>query len=305
MTTTPTRVLISGGSGSIGLQLGVFLEENGLEVSVLSRRRSENDRFTTYVWNLRENFIEKEAITNTDYIIHLAGAGIADKRWSDKRKTEIIESRTDTSKLLYEALKRHKNEVKAVISASGAGYYGQISTNKLFKESDPAGSDFIGSICKDWEEAINQIQTLNIRVVNLRIGLVLMKNAGALEKMTPAFQLGFGSVLADGKQFMPWIHINDLIGIFFQALTDKKMIGPYNCCSPEVADNREFSKALAKSLHKKIWLPNTPAWVLKLILGERAVLLTEGSRLSVQKLLSTGFTFKYASLEAALKQIQA
>lgn len=274
-------------------------------MSVLSRRRSENDRFTTYVWNLKENFIEEEAITNADYIIHLAGAGIADKRWSDQRKTEIAESRTDTSKLLYEALKRHKNKVKAVISASGAGYYGQISTNKSFKETDPAGSDFVGNICKDWEEAINRIKTLNIRVVNLRIGLVLMKNAGALEKMTPAFQMGFGSVLADGKQFIPWIHINDLIAIFFQALTDKKMIGPYNCCSPEVADNREFSKALAKSLHKTIWLPNTPAWVLKLMLGERAVLLTEGSRLSVQKLLSTGFTFKYASLEEALKQIQA
>lgn len=302
MSTTP-KVLITGGSGSIGLLLCNFLKEQGFEVSVLSRRRSKDAQFKTYLWNYRDDFIEEGAL-NCDYIIHLAGAGIADKRWSDKRKKEITDSRTRTSKLLYDKLRQHKNQVKAVISASGAGYYGQISTDKCFVETDPAGSDFIGTICKEWEEAINQIKTLNIRVVNFRIGMVLMKNAGALEKMSPAFQAGLGTVLASGKQFMPWIHVKDLLSAFFHALTNKEINGPYNCCSPEVVDNKEFSKTLAKSLHKKIWLPNTPAWVLKLILGQRAVLLTEGSRLSVDKLLSTGFVFKYPSLEDALNQIQ-
>lgn len=270
----------------------------------MSRRRSENDQFKTYLWNYKENFIEEEAITSCDHIIHLAGAGIADKRWSDKRKKIILESRTATSELLYNTLKQHKNQVKTFISASGAGYYGQITTDKVFEETDPPGSDYVGNICKEWEGAVNKIQNLNIRVVNLRIGLVLMKNAGALKKMTPAFKVGFGSVLSNGKQIMPWIHIKDLISVFLQALTHKEMIGPYNCCSPEGVDNEEFSIALAKSLHQKLWLPRTPAWILKLILGQRAVLLTEGSELSVKKLLSTGFIFKYPGLEEALNHIQ-
>lgn len=281
-----------------------FLKERGYEVSVLSRRRTENEKFKTYLWNYKENFIEKEALASCDYIIHLAGAGIADKRWSNQRKKEIIESRTATSKLLYDTLKHEKNQVKAVISASGAGYYGQITTDKIFSESDSVGSDFIGQICKEWEETVNKIQTLGIRTVNLRIGLVLMKNAGALEKMTPAFRLGLGSVLGSGRQFMPWIHINDLLSVFYMALSNKAFIGPYNCCSPETVSNMEFSKTLAKSIHKKIWLPNTPAWVLKIILGQRAVLLTEGSKLSAQKLLSSGFEFKYPHLEDALNHIQ-
>lgn len=305
MNSANPKVLVTGGSGSIGLLLCDFLKKQGFDVSVLSRRRSENPLYKTYLWNYKENFIEEEALTNCDYIIHLAGAGIADKRWSDKRKKEITDSRTGTSKLLYEKLRQHKNQVKAVISASGAGYYGQITTDKSFIETDPPGSDFIGNICQEWEASINEIQTLNIRVVNLRIGMVLMKNAGALEKMTPAFKVGLGTVLSSGKQFMPWIHISDLIRVFTQALTNKALNGPYNCCSPEVADNRKFSKTLAKSVHKKIWLPNTPAWVLKLVLGQRAVLLTEGSRLSVDKLLSTGFVFKYTSLEEALNEVQA
>jgi len=296
------KVLVTGGSGSIGLLLCNFLKEQDFEVSVLSRTRSKDAQFKTYLWNYRENFIEEEAL-NCDYVIHLAGAGIADKRWTDKRKKELIESRKGTSMLLYEKLRQHKNQVKAVISASGAGYYGQISTDKSFEETDPPGTDFIGSICKEWEASVNKIQTLNIRVVNMRIGMVLMKNAGALEKMTPAFKAGLGTVLANGKQFMRWVHVNDLISIFFLALTNKEMHGPYNCCSPEAIDNRAFSKALAKSLHKKIWLPNSPAWLLKLILGQRALLLTEGSRLSVQKLLSTGFEFNYPHLEDALNQI--
>lgn len=302
MISTSPKVLITGGSGSIGLLLCNFLIEQGFDVSVLSRRRSKKAKFKTYLWNYREDFIEEEAL-NCDYIIHLAGAGIADKRWSDKRKKELIESRIGTSKLLYDKLRLHKNHVKAVISASGAGYYGQISTDKTFQETDPPGSDFIGNICKEWEAAVNKIQTLNIRVVNMRIGMVLMKNAGALEKMTPAFQAGLGTVLASGKQFMPWVHIKDLLSIFFLALTNKEMHGPYNCCSPEATDNRAFSKTLAKSLHKKIWLPNTPAWLLKLILGQRAVLLTQGSKLSVQKLLRTGYVFNYPRLEDALNQI--
>jgi uncharacterized protein (TIGR01777 family) len=299
------KVLVPGGSGSIGRLLCDFLTEKGYEVSVLSRRKSTSSKYKTYLWNYKENFIEEEAILNCDYVIHMAGAGIADKRWTSERKKEIIDSRVKTSALLFKTLSNHKNKVKCFISASGAGYYGQLTSDKIFAETDLPGSDFIGQTCKQWEAAVNQIKTLNIRTVNLRIGMVLMKNGGAIEKMTKPFQLGLGSVLGNGNQIIPWIQANDLQRIILQAMVNKNMHGPYNCCSPETTNNLEFTKTLAITLHKKLWLPHAPVWILKIILGQRSTLLTEGSKLSTKRLLSTGFAFNYPGLQDALSEILA
>lgn len=296
------KVLVTGGTGSIGRLLCNFLTEKGYEVSVLSRRRSTNSKYKTYLWNYKEDFIEEEAILNCDYIIHMAGAGIADKRWTSRRKKEIIDSRVQTSTLLYKTLLNHKNKVKCFISASGAGYYGQLTSDKTFVETDPPGSDFIGQTCQQWEAAVNQIKTLKIRTVNLRIGMVLMKNGGAIEKMAKPFELGLGTVLGNGNQIMPWIQVNDLQRIILQAMINEDMNGPYNSCSPETTNNLEFTKTLANSFHKKLWLPHTPAWLLKIILGQRSILLTDGSKLSSKKLLSTGFVFNYPGLQDALNE---
>jgi uncharacterized protein (TIGR01777 family) len=298
-----TKVLITGGSGSIGTLLANFLTEKGYEVSILGRSRSENTKYKTFLWNYKENFIEKEALADCDYIVHLAGAGIADKRWTDQRKKEILDSRVLTSELLYQTLASGKNNVKAFISASGVGYYGQLTSDKTFTETDPAGSDFVGTICKQWEESVNKFNLLKVRTVNLRIGIVLMKKGGALEKMAQPFRLGLGSALASGKQVIPWIHVKDLNNIILEAICNSSMQGPYNCCSPETTNNLEFSKTLAKTLRKKIWLPNAPAWILRMVLGKRAILLTEGSGVSAQKLLHTGFQFTYPQLEAALSDL--
>ncbi len=297
------KVLITGGTGSIGTYLSHFLEENGYEVAVLSRSRSTSSKFKTYLWNYKENFIEPEALETSDYIVHMAGAGIADKRWTNKRKKEIIESRVATSELLYRALSKCKKKPEAFISASGIGYYGQQTTDKIFEETDGAGKDFVGETCRLWEASVNKINDLGIKTINLRIGVVMMKNGGALDKMAQPIRLGVGAALGTGKQMIPWIHIADLNRIILHAINNSSLEGPYNACAPESVTNLELTNTLAKVLRKKLLLPNTPSWVLKMILGERSVLLTEGSRVSSDKILSTGFEFKYTNLENALRDI--
>lgn len=297
------KVLISGGTGSIGSLMADFLHRQGHEVGLLSRSENNDGTFKTYKWNIKDNYLDPEALESCDYIIHLAGAGIADKAWTAGRKKEIIESRVLSTDLLYNQVKKHKTPLKAFISASAVGYYGQVTSNKNFTEKDKSANDFVGKTCFLWEQAAEQFENLGIRTVRLRIGVVLMEKGGALEKMVQPIRMGFGSPLGSGKQYIPWIHVDDLIGMFYKALTSDDMSGAYNAVAPEPASNAEFTRILARALNKKLWLPNVPAFVLKALLGDRASLVLKGSRVSSQKIESTGFTFKYASLETALKNL--
>jgi uncharacterized protein (TIGR01777 family) len=297
------KVLISGGTGSIGSLMADFLHRQGHEVGLLSRSEKNDGTFKTYKWNIKDNYLDPEALESCDYIIHLAGAGIADKAWTAGRKKEIIESRVLSTDLLYNQVKKHKTPLKAFISASAVGYYGQVTSNKNFTEKDKSANDFVGKTCFLWEQAAEQFEDLGIRTVRLRIGVVLMEKGGALEKMVQPIRMGFGSPLGSGKQYIPWIHVDDLIGMFYKALTSDDMSGAYNAVAPEPASNAEFTRILARVLNKKLWLPNVPAFVLKALLGDRASLVLKGSRVSSQKIESTGFTFKYTSLEPALKNL--
>jgi hypothetical protein len=297
------KVLISGGTGSIGSLMADFLHRQGHEVGLLSRSEKNDGTFKTYKWNIKDNYLDPEALESCDYIIHLAGAGIADKAWTAGRKKEIIESRVLSTDLLYNQVKKHKTPLKAFISASAVGYYGQVTSNKNFTEKDKSANDFVGKTCFLWEQAAEQFEDLGIRTVRLRIGVVLMEKGGALEKMVQPIRMGFGSPLGSGKQYIPWIHVDDLIGMFYKALTSDDMSGAYNAVAPEPARNAEFTRILARVLNKKLWLPNVPAFVLKALLGDRASLVLKGSRVSSQKIESTGFTFKYTSLEPALKNL--
>ncbi len=299
----PVKVLITGGTGAVGRQLCAFLSEQNIEVSILSRSKNDKSKYKTYLWDQEHQLIDKEAFTDCDYIIHLAGAGIADKRWSESRKKEILDSRVKTTNLLFKALSTSKHEVKGIISASAVGYYGQTTTDTVFKEEDQPGNDFVASVCKAWEASVNRFQDLGIRTVNLRIGIVLMKKGGALEKMAQPFHWNLGAALGTGKQIIPWIHITDLTHIVLQAIQSYQMEGPYNCCAPEPASNLEFSTQIADVLGKRIWLPKVPSWVLKIMLGSRAVLLTEGSSVSVEKILKTNYQFKYPKLRTALQDL--
>ena len=297
------KVLITGGTGAIGSQLCDFLSEHNLVVSVLSRSRNEHSKYTTYLWDYENSLIENEAFEQCDYIIHLAGAGIADKRWTKARKREILNSRVKTTALLFKALSNTDHKVKGIISASAVGYYGQITTPLNFKEEDPPGNDFVASVCKAWETEVNSFNELSVRTVNLRIGIVLMKKGGALEKMAQPFRWNVGAPLGHGKQIIPWIHIIDLNHIVLQALTNSEMKGAYNCCAPDPVSNEKFSEEIAGALGKTLWLPRVPSSVLRLLLGKRAVLLTEGSRVSSKKILNSGYVFKYPHLREALKDL--
>ena len=297
------KVLITGGTGSVGRKLSEFLSQHNIEVSILSRTKKDSATYKTYLWDYKHQLIDKDAFTDCDYIIHLAGAGIADKRWSESRKKEILDSRVKTTDLLFNALSTSKHQVKGIISASAVGYYGQKTTDSIFKENDKPGDDFVAEVCKAWESAVNQFKSLGLRTVNLRIGIVLMKKGGALEKMARPFHWNLGAALGNGQQMIPWIHLTDLNRIIFQALQSTQMEGPYNCCSPEPASNSEFSNQIAAVLGKSIWLPNVPSWVLRLMLGSRSVLLTEGSSVSAEKILKTKYQFKYPKLSAALQDL--
>ncbi len=297
------KVLITGGTGAIGSQLCDFLSEQNFEVSILSRSKNKNSKYPTYLWDYEHSLIDKQAFEQCDYIIHLAGAGIADKRWTQERKKEIRNSRVKTTALLYKSLSNTNHKVKGIISASAVGYYGQITTPLNFKEEDPPGNDFVASVCKAWEAEVNRFNELSIRTVNLRIGIVLMKKGGALEKMTQPFRWNVGAPLGNGKQIVPWIHISDLNQIVIQALMTSQMEGAYNCCAPDAVNNATFSEQIANTLGKSIWLPHVPSFILSLLLGNRAVLLTEGSRVSAKKILNTGYVFNYPKLQQALKDL--
>ena len=205
-----SKVLISGGTGSIGTMLADFLRDQGHEIGLLSRSEKQNGPYRTYRWNIKDNYLDPEALESCEYIIHLAGAGIADKAWTSQRKKEIIESRVLSTDLLFNKVKEHKPPLKAFISASAVGYYGQLTSDQIFKEEDEPANDFVGKTCFLWEQAADRFEDLGIRTVKIRIGVVLMTQGGALEKMVQPIRLGVGSPLGSGKQYIPWVHVDDV-----------------------------------------------------------------------------------------------
>ena len=289
------KIVITGGTGLVGKRLTELLIERKHEVRILSRNPKDKNEFK---WDVSKGFVDEKAIENIDYIIHLAGAGIADKRWTKERKEVIVNSRVATANLLFNKIKEQKIALKGFISASGSNYYGAQTTEKIYKESAPVGTDFLGEVCRKWEAAAHQFKDLNIPVTILRTGVVLSKIGGALEKMrTPIV-----SPLGSGNQYMAWIHIDDLCEIYIKAV-EGVLTGVYNTVSPESHTSKTFSKTLARAI-KRPYLPiAVPGFLLKLVFGELAIILLEGSRLSSDKLEKKGFVFQYKELESALESL--
>lgn len=296
------NVLISGGSGFIGRNLTTLLLAKGYSVSILSRSEKQNkgDVFY-YKWDVAKQTIDEEAILKADYIIHLAGENIAEKRWTAKRKAAIIDSREKSTQLLYSILKKHYKKLDAFVSASAVGIYGAVNGEEICTEDMKPANDFLGYTCQKWEDSIDFIENLNIRTVKIRTGLVLGKNDGFLKKLIPLFKYRLGSSLGSGKQYMPWIHVDDLCAIYLQAISDASMEGPYNAAICDNTTNTLFSKTLARVFGYSIWLPNVPAFVLKLVMGEMAKIVLTGRRVSSDKIEQTGFKFKFNNLEEALR----
>ena len=291
-------ILVTGGSGFIGRTLCDLLRENGHTVLVLSRTKT--DKPNTFYWNLQERYIDPEAIIKADYIIHLAGEGIADKRWSLQRKKDLINSRVETANLLFEKVKELNPNLKGFIAASGIGYYGATTSEKIYNENDAAGEDFISEICKVWEKASLQFDAINIRTVIFRTGVVLAKEGGALKKLSQPIKLGVGAPIGSGEQYIPWIHLNDLCNMYVEAIENRKFKGIYNAVAPEHITNKSLTKIIAKKLKKPLWLPNIPSFVMKILLGKMAIIILEGSRVSSEKIMATGFKFKYPNIKEAL-----
>lgn len=296
-------VLITGGTGLIGRQLASQLRTKGYRVTLLSRTPNLHAEFTTYGWNHDTGFLDIRAIAEADYIIHLAGANLGEKRWTRKRQQEIVDSRVKSGELLYHALKTEPHHVKAFISASAIGYYGAQTTDQIFTETDAPATDFLGTTCQKWEHVAHQIATLGIRTVLLRTGVVLAPNEGALAKLRIPVELGIGSPLGSGRQHVPWIHHNDICGIYLKILEDATMHGAYNAVAPTHTTNYELTKTLARVLHKPFWFPRVPAFALRLLLGDMAALLLEGSRVSSQKISDAGYHFQFPQLEKALPDL--
>lgn len=296
------NVLITGGTGFVGRHLTDLLVANGFSVSILSRSKKANtENIFYYTWDVEKQFIEEEAIQKADYVIHLAGANIGEKRWTEKRKEEIVSSRELSAQLIYNSLLKYNKNVEAFVSASAVGIYGAMNGRAICSEEMQPMNDFLGLTCQKWEGAANQFEKLGIRTVKIRTGLVMGKEDGFLKKLVPIFKLRLGSALGTGKQYMPWIHINDLCRIYLEALKNPLMSGAYNAAVTDDTTNQLFSKTLAKLYGYAMWLPNVPSFLIKIALGEMAKLVLTGRRVSSGKIEKLGFQFQFQKLEEALK----
>ncbi|MFD0748673.1 TIGR01777 family oxidoreductase [Mucilaginibacter calamicampi] len=296
------HVLITGGTGLVGKQLTEYLLSKGYTVSHLSRKPGTDARVATYLWDVKKGEIDEHCIDGVDTIVHLAGNGIADERWTEERKKEIIESRTKSIALVYEVLKKNPHNVKTVVSASGVGYYSDRGNDVMTETCAPA-HDFMGTCCVAWENAVAEGEKLGLRVVKFRTGVVLSKVGGALPKIAAPVKFGVGAALGSGKQWMPWIHEQDVVYMYRFAIDHEELSGVFNMVAPEPVTNKQFTKAITKVLSRPFWLPNVPAFALKLALGEMATIVLGSTNASAKKIKAAGYSFSYPELTGALKDI--
>ena len=295
-----TKILITGGSGMIGQALSAALSENGHQISHLSRNPSENANYTSYKWDIANQYIDPNAL-KVDLIIHLSGEGIANKRWTKKQKQKLAMSRIDAAKLLYDKITKLKKRPSKIISASAIGYYGSDTKQEECFENTPPGSDFIGQFVFKWEQQISQFEKLGMQVSILRIGIVLSKAGGALPKLSLPILWGIGAPIGSGRQSISWIHLDDLVKMFV-FVVERKVKGIYNAVTHNTT-NAALTKAIAQQLKKPLFLPKVPSFFLKIIFGEMSKIILGGNRVSGVKIIEQGFKPNYPTLEVALSDI--
>src|SRR5262245_23591322 len=302
------KIVVSGGSGFIGRPLCNLLHQEGHRVTVLTRRGEEAQRscgstFTAVGWNGREAGDWEHCLEGTDAIINLAGAPIADGRWTETRNRLLTESRILTTRLLVEAISRRTLKPRTLVNASGIGYYG-ASDDRVLDESAARGRGFLADLCLAWEAEALRAAEFGLRVVLLRTGMVLEQDGGALPKMLMPFRLFAGGPIMPGTQWVSWIHRRDHIGLILWALMTPSLSGPVNAVAPEAVTMVRFSEVLGQVLHRPSWLP-VPGFALRAALGELGALMTTGQRVYPAKTLSGGYIFHYPTLEPALLAILA
>ena len=302
------KYLITGGSGLVGMALARHLVGFGQEVTILSRKPGSamkgGLRFRH--WDPAKLQIDEEAIREADHIVHLAGANVAEKRWTDSRKKEIIESRVQSGRFLADCLRTIPNRVSSVLGASAQGWYGPDPDTPgflSFKESDPAHHDFLGSTCRLWEESLQDISSLGIRLIQLRIGIVLSTQGGALAEFRKPVRFGFSPILGSGSQVISWIHIQDLVSMIQWALTKRDVSGVYNAAAPAPVTNRDLMRALAKASRVPFIPIPVPTWALRWMLGEMSVEVLKSTTLSGEKVRQAGFVFSFCRIQDALRDL--
>ncbi|MDO7876550.1 TIGR01777 family oxidoreductase [Hymenobacter sp. ASUV-10] len=298
------KVLITGGTGLIGTRLAEMLIDSGYEVALLSREPAKSSHFRSFRWDPSGGGIDPLAVPYADYIVNLAGSSVSDGKWTDERKKEIMTSRLGGLALLRRELAKPGHHVRAVISASAIGVYGDAG-DALVTEETPPGvptDDFLADVAHQWELAAEPIATeLGIRLVIPRIGVVLSTEGGALPQMARPVKLGAGAALGSGKQYMSWIHLDDICRLFIAMLEDEHWRGTYNAVAPNPVTNADFTKVLAEVLHRPLLLPKVPAFGLKLALGEMSDIVLASQRVSAAKVLARGFRFEFPELSGALE----
>jgi len=297
------KILITGGSGLVGKAISELLLKQGHEPRWLGRESGSWHEIQKFKWDISKNYIDEKSFEGVESIVHLAGAGIIDKCWADSYKKEIIDSRVKSSQLLFETISKNNFKIKTLIGASAVGYYGSVQSEHSYEENDAPGKDFLAETCSAWEKSYSPFINSGIRTVVIRTGIALSEKGGAYAKMLPPFKIGLGAAIGNGKQYFPWIHIKDLAGIFIYGLLHPSLNGPYNASSSEPISNKEFSKQLAKSLKRPFFLPNIPEFALKLVLGERAMTVTTGLKISNKKIKKEGFVFEFDDLGKALEDL--
>ncbi len=292
------KVVVAGANGLIGKELVRALVERGDEVTALVRRKQELAGAKAVLWDGRGDGPWTAAIEGADAVVNLAGANVADHRWSDEFKREILESRTHSTRAIVEAIRAAKGKPRVLVNASAVGYYGGRGDDPV-DESAPVGTDFLAGVVKAWEE---EARRADVRTVLLRTGIVLARDGGALAKMIPPFKAFVGGPIGNGRQWMPWIHLADEVSAILWALDHQELKGPVNLTAPNPVTMGDFAKTLGKVLHRPSWA-KVPAAALKVALGEFATVLVEGQRVVPLELQRSKFTFRFTELPAALQDL--
>jgi uncharacterized protein (TIGR01777 family) len=301
-------ILITGGTGLVGTALTKMLVEKGNKVIILTRSvegKKPSNSVKYAAWDVDGKKIDATALAEADCIVHLAGAGVVDQRWTKTYKQKIVDSRVQSGAFLIESLRNHPNKVTSIISSSAIGWYGaDQKENYQFIETDIADSHFLGETCKLWEESVDGATAMGIRVCKIRTGIVLSNEGGALMEFKKPIRLGVAAILGNGKQKVSWIHMDDLCRIFIHAINETSMSGSFNAVAPAPVSNKELTLSLARMMRKIFFIPmHVPAFVLKIIMGESSIEVLKSTNVSCKKIQQSGFTFFYPTITAALTEL--
>lgn len=304
-------VLISGGTGMIGTRLTRHLIERGYEVIILTRdknRTSQNPKIFYSYWNVEKNRIDAESVQKADHIIHLAGAGVMDKKWTDEYKKTILASRTKSAEVIINCLQNTGHHIQSFVSASAIGWYGDdkpnLKTKGEFTETDLAADDFLGKTALLWEASADPVASLGIRLIKLRTGIVLSNDGGTLKELKRPLRFGIAAILGNGKQILSWIHIDDLCRMYCEAIENIYLNGSYNAVAPHPVSQKTLVLTLAEKWRNKFFTPiHVPSFFLKLMFGKRSIEILKSATVSCKKIKSAGFTFLYPTIDAAITEL--